>query len=86
MDFLEKIKEKVKATPEAKILCMTSIATIKLKGKDLDGTKVCCPIECFMILEHIFYYIHLEDIFKSNDIKTNEGGETSTCQAFFYQI
>ncbi|KAH3734459.1 26S proteasome non-ATPase regulatory subunit 13-like [Dreissena polymorpha] len=40
VDFLEKIKEKVKATFEAKLLCMIGIGTIKLRCKDLDGTKV----------------------------------------------
>ena len=39
-DFLEKIREKVKATTEARLLCLISIATIKLRVKDLEGTKV----------------------------------------------
>lgn len=30
----------VKANEEAKILCMTTIGTIKLRGKDIEGTKV----------------------------------------------
>jgi hypothetical protein len=30
----------VKASTEARVLCLTQIATIKLKTKDLDGTKV----------------------------------------------
>jgi len=50
VDFLEKIREKVKANDEAKILCMTNIANIKLRGRDLDGTKVIVE-ECHAMLE-----------------------------------
>lgn len=50
IDFLEKIKEKVKANEEAKILCMTTIGTIKLRGKDIEGTKQAVE-ECRSLLE-----------------------------------
>lgn len=50
VDFLEKIKEKVKASTEARILCMTVIATIKLRGKDLEGTKTTVE-ECQGLLD-----------------------------------
>ncbi|GAB1609053.1 26S proteasome non-ATPase regulatory subunit 13-like [Argonauta hians] len=39
VDFLEKIKEKVKSNEEAKILVLTTIATLKLKSKELEDTK-----------------------------------------------
>lgn len=50
VDFLEKIKEKVKASTEARVLCLTQIATIKLKTKDLDGTKTVVE-ECQGVLD-----------------------------------
>lgn len=50
IEFLEKIKEKVKSNEEAKILCMTTIGTLKLKGKDFDGTKQVVE-ECRSLLE-----------------------------------
>ncbi|KAL5010475.1 hypothetical protein ScPMuIL_012780 [Solemya velum] len=50
VEFLEKIKEKVKGSEEAKILCMTVIGTIKLRTKDLDATKTVIE-ECNEFLE-----------------------------------
>jgi hypothetical protein len=40
-EFMEKIKEKVKASDESRVLCMTTIGNIKLKSKDFDSVKVC---------------------------------------------
>ncbi|XP_064607948.1 26S proteasome non-ATPase regulatory subunit 13-like [Liolophura sinensis] len=39
VEFLEKIQEKVKANDEAKILCLTTIANIRLRQKELESTK-----------------------------------------------
>lgn len=50
IEFLEKIKEKVKSNDEAKILCMTTIGTIKLRGRDTEGTKQVVE-ECRSLLD-----------------------------------
>ncbi|XP_014787453.1 26S proteasome non-ATPase regulatory subunit 13 [Octopus bimaculoides] len=39
VEFLEKIKEKIKSNEEAKILVLTTIATLKLKSDKLEDTK-----------------------------------------------
>eukprot|EP00745_Piridium_sociabile_P039572 TRINITY_DN74224_c0_g2_i2.p1 TRINITY_DN74224_c0_g2~~TRINITY_DN74224_c0_g2_i2.p1 ORF type:complete len:379 (+),score=112.84 TRINITY_DN74224_c0_g2_i2:60-1196(+) len=39
IEFCEKLKEKVKASNEAKILCMTTIGNIRLKNKDFENVK-----------------------------------------------
>lgn len=39
VEFIEKLKEKIKASDEAKILCMTTIGNIRLKNKDFDNVK-----------------------------------------------
>lgn len=50
MEFLEKLKEKVKASDEAKVLCMTTSGLICLKTKDMDKTKALVE-ECSGIME-----------------------------------
>ena len=40
MAFLDKVKDKVKSSEEAVILCMTCTAMMKLGVNDLEGTKV----------------------------------------------
>ncbi|XP_074655076.1 26S proteasome non-ATPase regulatory subunit 13-like [Tubulanus polymorphus] len=40
IEFLEKIRDKVKTNEEASILCQTSIANVHLQQKDLEKTKV----------------------------------------------
>lgn len=39
--FIEKLKEKVKSSDEAKILCLTTMGTIRIRTRDLPATKVC---------------------------------------------
>ncbi|KAK7107988.1 26S proteasome non-ATPase regulatory subunit 13-like [Littorina saxatilis] len=39
VEFMEKLKEKVKSSDEAKILCMTTIGNIRLKNKDFENVK-----------------------------------------------
>lgn len=39
LDFLEKIQEKVNGTDEATIMCLTAVANIKLKAKEMESTK-----------------------------------------------
>ncbi|KAL8586610.1 26S proteasome non-ATPase regulatory subunit 13 [Nucella lapillus] len=39
VEFIEKLKEKVKASDEAKILCMTTIGNIRLRNKDFENVK-----------------------------------------------
>ncbi|KAL3883921.1 hypothetical protein ACJMK2_030147 [Sinanodonta woodiana] len=50
IDFLEKIKEKAKSNDEAKLLCMITIALIKLKNRDVDNVKTILE-ECRTILD-----------------------------------
>ena len=45
LEFMDKIKEKVKASPEASILCMTAQGNIQLQQRDMDAVKVGCPCE-----------------------------------------
>jgi len=39
LEFMEKIKEKVKASDEAVVLCMTAMGNIHLQQRDMDATK-----------------------------------------------
>ena len=39
LELLEKIRERVKISDEASVLCMTAMGVIKLRENDLDGTK-----------------------------------------------
>ncbi|XP_046573249.1 26S proteasome non-ATPase regulatory subunit 13-like [Haliotis rubra] len=50
IEFLEKIKDKVKSSDEAKVLCITTMGMVKLRNKDFDGTKVLVE-ECKGILD-----------------------------------
>jgi len=52
IEFLEKVKEKVKASEEARVLCMTSAGIIHLKNKDFVPVKSLME-ECEKILEDI---------------------------------
>ncbi|XP_005107749.1 26S proteasome non-ATPase regulatory subunit 13 [Aplysia californica] len=52
IEFLEKVKEKVKANEEAKVLVMTSIGIIHLRNKDFPPVKALME-ECEKILEDI---------------------------------
>ncbi|PVD29250.1 hypothetical protein C0Q70_11847 [Pomacea canaliculata] len=52
VEFIEKVKEKVKSSDEAKVLCMTTIGNIRLRNKDFDGTKAVIE-ECQAILDGI---------------------------------
>ena len=49
LEFLEKIKDKVKGSDEAAILCLTISGNIRLKQKEMDRTKVAttgpCPMQ-----------------------------------------
>lgn len=40
VEFLEKLKDKVKGSEEAAILCLTIIGNIQLDQKEFDATKV----------------------------------------------
>ncbi|XP_071134795.1 26S proteasome non-ATPase regulatory subunit 13-like [Mytilus edulis] len=50
VEFLEKLKEKVKASDEAKVLCMTSSGLICLRTKEMEKTKTLVE-ECHGIME-----------------------------------
>ncbi|OWF44717.1 26S proteasome non-ATPase regulatory subunit 13 [Mizuhopecten yessoensis] len=52
IEFLEKVTEKVKGTDTARVLCLTTMGTIRLKMKDLETTKTLIE-ECRDILEKI---------------------------------
>nr|KAG5694100.1 hypothetical protein BaRGS_033719 [Batillaria attramentaria] len=39
VEFMEKLKEKVKSSDEAKILCLTTIGNIRLRNKDFENVK-----------------------------------------------
>jgi len=52
IEFLEKVQEKVKASEEAKVLCMTSIGIIHLRNKDFTPVKKLME-DCEKILEDI---------------------------------
>jgi len=49
IEFLEKVKEKVKSNEEAKVLCMTSIGTIHLRNKEFPNVKALIE-ECDALL------------------------------------
>ncbi|KAK0064537.1 26S proteasome non-ATPase regulatory subunit 13 [Biomphalaria pfeifferi] len=52
IEFLEKLKEKVKVSEEAKVLCMTTMGIIYLKNKDFPPVKALIE-ECEKILNDI---------------------------------
>ncbi|CAL1543220.1 unnamed protein product [Lymnaea stagnalis] len=52
VEYLEKIKEKVKASDEAKVLCMTSMGIIYLRNKEFPPVKALID-ECEKILNDI---------------------------------
>ncbi|KAK3098361.1 hypothetical protein FSP39_018762 [Pinctada imbricata] len=50
ISFIDKIKEKVKGSDEARLLCLTTMGTIRLKAKDMENTKSLVE-ECSGILD-----------------------------------
>ncbi|XP_062595435.1 26S proteasome non-ATPase regulatory subunit 13-like [Saccostrea cucullata] len=52
VSFIEKMKEKVKASEEAKILCLTTMGTIRLRTRDLPATKTIVE-ECSGLLDSL---------------------------------
>ncbi|XP_076444578.1 26S proteasome non-ATPase regulatory subunit 13-like [Babylonia areolata] len=50
VEFIEKLKEKVKSSDEAKVLCMTTIGNIRLRNKDFENVKTVIE-ECQGILD-----------------------------------
>ena len=57
----------MKSNDEAKLLCMTTIGIIKLRGRDIDGTKVgISMVQCFCWLYNIKFILNpLEECKKS---------------------